>query len=150
MWSIPRRKVEKTVKRNVPIRVELCKGRPCWMSKEILAAIRRKKRLWRQVKGGGMTEEYREADKKVKKLIRNAKRRFEKKLAAGEGGNKRSFFAYIRRKTKSRPTIGTLKDKDKKVVTEDEGMARILNEFFSSVFTREDLSNITAATTMET
>jgi hypothetical protein len=118
------------------------------MSREILAAIRRKKRLWRQVRGGGLTEEYKEVDNKVKNLIRNVKRRFEKKLANKEGGSNRSFLAYIKRKTKSRPCIGPLKDKDKKVVTDDEGMAKILNEFFSSVFTREDVRNIPVAEPM--
>ena len=102
------------------------------------------------MRGGGITEEYLEANKKVKNMIRNAKRRFEKKLADGEGGNKRPFFAYIKRKTKSRPRIGPLKDKDKKVVTEDEEMAKILNDFFSSVFTREDLNQIPEAEEMET
>ena len=102
------------------------------------------------MRGGGITEEYLEANKKVKNMIRNAKRRFEKKLADGEGGNKRPFFAYIKRKTKSRPSIGPLKDKDKKVVTEDEEMAKILNDFFSSVFTREDLNQIPEAEEMET
>ncbi len=132
MWTVLKRKVEATVKKNVPLRMEACRGRPCWMNREILAAIRRKKRLWRQVRGGGLTEEYREADKKVKNLIRNAKRHFEKKLANKEGGSNRPFFAYIKRKTKSRPCIGPLKDKEKKVVTDknkeagecpDHGMA---------------------------
>jgi hypothetical protein len=93
MWTVLKRKVEATVKKNVPLRMEACRGRPCWMSREILAAIRRKKRLWRQVRGGGLTEEYREADKRVENLIRNAKRRFEKKLANKEGGSNRPFFA---------------------------------------------------------
>jgi len=31
----------------------------------------------------------------VKKLIRNAKRNYEKRLAEGNGGNKRPFFSYI-------------------------------------------------------
>jgi hypothetical protein len=149
-WTVLKRKVEATVKKNVPLRMEACRGRPCWMNREILATIRRKKRLWRQVRGGGLTEEYREADKKVKNLIRNAKRRFEKKLANMEGGSNRPFFAYIKRKTKSRPCIGPLKDKEKKVVTEDDGMEKILNEFFSSVFTREDVSSIPLAEPLRT
>ncbi len=41
-----------------------------------------------------------------------------------------------------------MKDKDKKVMTDDEGMAKILNKFFSSVFTREDVSNIPVAEPM--
>ncbi len=46
----------------------------------------------------------------MKKKIRNAKRGFEKKLADGNG-NSRQFFAYVRKKTKSRPTVGPLRDK---------------------------------------
>ncbi len=48
-----------------------------------MRAIRRKKRLWKQCKGMQPTEEYRAAEKEVKNRIRNAKRNFEKKLAAG-------------------------------------------------------------------
>jgi hypothetical protein len=150
MWAVLKRKVETTVKENVPLRMEACRGRPCWINREILAALRRKKRLWRQVRGGGLTKEYREADKKMKNLIRNAKGRFEKKLANKEGGSNQPFFAYIKRKTKSTPCIGPLKDSEKKVVTEDEGMVKIIKEFFSSVFTREDVNSIPVAELMRT
>jgi len=150
MWAVLKRKVEKAVKKHVPERLEASRGRPSWMSGEIMAAIRKKKRLWRQVRASGITDEYREEDRRVKRLIRNAKRKFEKKLADNGNGGNRQFFAYIRRKTKSKPTIGPLKDKDKRVVTDDEEMATMLNEFFSSVFTQEDSTNIPAADEMPT
>jgi hypothetical protein len=76
-------------------------------------------------------------------MIRNAKRNFEKRLAGGNGGNRRPFYAYIKRKTKSRPGIGPLKNKKKETITNDQGMAELLNNFFGSVFTREDAENIT-------
>ena len=44
--------------------------------------------------------EFVEQEKLTRNLIRNAKRRFEKKLADGNGGNKRLFFAYVKQKTK--------------------------------------------------
>jgi len=74
----------------------------------------------------------------VKNVIRNAKRRFEKRLADPQDGNNKQFYAYVKRKTKSSSAVGPLKDKNRKIVTEDEDMAVILNEFFSSVFTREE------------
>jgi hypothetical protein len=77
----------------------------------------------------------------VKRLIRNAKRKFEKKLSKGDGSNNQPFFAYIKRKTKSRPSIGPLREGNK-LVTEDKEMAEVLNGFFGSVFTREDESII--------
>jgi hypothetical protein len=97
-----------------------------------------------------MMEEYREADKKVRNLIRNAKRRFEKKLATGKGGNNRPFFSYIKKKTKSRSSVGPLKNANKETVSEDGKMAEVLNGFFSSVFTREELGNIPEAENLQT
>jgi hypothetical protein len=143
-------KVTDTVKRNVPTRKVNSKGRPAWMTKEIMAAIRRKKTLWSGVKGGKITDEYTEADKAVKRRIRNEKTKFEKKLAEGCNGNSRLFYSYIKKKMKSRQSVGPLKDKNAKVVTEDEQMAAVLNGFFSSVFTREDQTNISKVGDMET
>jgi hypothetical protein len=65
-----------------------------------------------------------------------------KKLAEGNGGNKRPFFAYVKKKTNSRPSIGPLKDSRGQTVTSDEGMAEILNKAFQEAFTREDTTSI--------
>ena len=43
----------------------------------------------------------------------------------------------MKRKSKCRPEVGPLKDKDGKTVADAEQMAKILNNYFSSVFTRE-------------
>jgi hypothetical protein len=82
-------------------------------------------------------------------MIRNAIRNYEKRLAGGNGGNSRPFYAYIKRKTKSRPGIGLLKNEKKETITDDQGMAELLNNFFGSVFTREDAENIPVAEEME-
>jgi hypothetical protein len=43
----------------------------------------------------------------VKKLMRNAKRKYEKRLANGEGGNNRPFFSYIKEEYKKQNYSGT-------------------------------------------
>ncbi len=60
------------------------------MSQEILAAIRRKNRLWKHVKDGRPADEYKILDARVKKMIRTAKRKFEQNLA--KGGSSRPFY----------------------------------------------------------
>jgi hypothetical protein len=55
----------------------------------------------------------------------------------------------VKKKTRSRSTIGPLKDSENKTVSEDRGMAELLNKFFSSVFTREDIRNVPSAETMD-
>jgi hypothetical protein len=111
----------------------------------VLRAARKKKRLWRKAKNGQKVDEYREAEKQVRNMIRNAKRKFERNIAKGCGSekvNKRQFFSYIRQRTKSRPGVGPLKDGHGKTVQEDSEMAGLLNRFFSGVFTRENTANI--------
>jgi hypothetical protein len=57
--------------------------------------------MWNTVRGNLELDEYKELEKSTKKMIRAAKRKFEKKLAAGGDGNKRTLFAYIKESTKS-------------------------------------------------
>jgi hypothetical protein len=150
MWSFFRSQVRETVKKNVPERLARNRRRPAWLSQQIMRAIRRKQRLWKKAKRGRNFDEYEAADKEVKRLIRNAKRSFEKRLANGNGGNSRPFYAYVKQRTKSRPGIGPLKNADKETVSDDQGMAELLNNFFSTVFTREDTGHIPKAADLET
>ena len=115
------------------------------MSTEILRAIRKKIRLWARAKVGEQREEYNREERKVKKMIRNAKRKFEKQLAEGGGKDlvaKKRFYSYIKQKTKSRSGVGPLKTTAGQTVKENKGMANVLNEFFSSVFNREDRNTV--------
>ena len=144
-WSIFKEKIHQAVRDTVPVRKRRNPNRPAWLTQNVLRAIRRKKRLWRRARDGVEVEEYREEEKRVRNLIRAAKKNFEKRLADGagkDGVKKRQFFSYVRQRTKTRPSIGPLKDKDGNIVREDQDMATLLNSFFASTFTREDLNQI--------
>jgi len=75
-------------------------------------------------------------------MIRNAKRKFEQKLA--KNGNKKPFMAYVKSKTKHREGVGPLKVNGK-YTNDDNEMANILNDFFSSVYTQENTYMVPAA-----
>jgi len=150
MWDFFRARVREAVDKHVPVRPARSRMRPAWLTQQIVAAIRRKQRLWERAKKGRDVDEYKNAEKEVKRMIRNAKRNFEKRLADGNGGNTRPFYSYIKQRTKSKPGIGPLKNDKNEIVAEDQGMAELLNNFFSSVFTREDTEHIPVAENMET
>ena len=97
----------------------------------------RKKKQWKLVKQGVEVDKYRETEKKVRNMIRNAKRNFEKRLAKGgeDGQAKKQFYSYVKTKTKSRVGVGPLKDEAGSTVSGDREMADLLNKFFASVFT---------------
>ena len=104
--------------------------------------VRKKRRLWKTVKNGGEKQKYEEAAKKVKKMIRAAKRGLEKRLAKEKCGNSKPFYNYVKKKTTSRSGIGPIRRENGDLVTEEKEMAEELNRFFSSVFTREDTTNV--------
>jgi hypothetical protein len=76
MWETLRRKVDKAVKKHVPTRLQSCRGRPMWMTREIMAALSRKKKMWRKVKGSGITDEYRKAGQRGEEEDSECKERF--------------------------------------------------------------------------
>ena len=136
-WCILKAKIHEAVRKHVPKRKVYKNGRPPWLNKEILNAIRNKQRLWRERRSGGTEADYKEAVKKVRNLIRRAKYKHEKLIAENRDRNKRPFYAYIRGRTKCRPEVGPLKTATGETVTSSDQMASILNKYFSTVFTTE-------------
>ena len=68
--------------------------------------------------------------------------KFERKLAKESRRKPRAFYSYVNRKVSSRASVGPLKDSDGNIKTDDKSMTETLNQFFSSVFTREDLTDL--------
>jgi len=89
-----------------------------------------------------------EATLKAKKLIKAARRNFERKLAVKIKEDKISFFAYLRSRTKSKFTPGPLSNSDNNnsninsAPMDDREVADKFNEYFSLVFTDENMSNV--------
>ncbi len=135
-WAPFKGRLLAAVDKHVPVKPAGPLGRPPWMTREIAAALKRKRRLWKLAKANGNLAAYKEEAKAVKTLIRKSRRKFEKKLA--DGGNRRPFFSYVKQKTKSRPSVGPLTNSRGEKVTDDQGMANLLNSFFSSVFTKDN------------
>ena len=148
-WQQLRDAVDKLVKEYVP-ECEFKPRKTDWMRSEVLRELRKKRRLWKKAKNGGNKEEYEQAAKRVKNLIRSAKRSLEKKLASEKDGNKKPFFKYIKKKTGSKVGIGPITKESGELATEGEEMAEELNKYFSSVFTREDTANVPVPPPMRT
>ena len=77
----------------------------------------------------------------MKNSIRNAKKKYEQKIAENSENNPRRFYSYINSKQKTRDKIGPLKI-DGCLIENDAEIATELNNFFVSVFTNEDITNI--------
>ena len=77
-----------------------------------------------------------------KTMVKNAKAEFETILADNIKEDPKSFFAYARGNQRTRPSVGCLQRGDGTISRTDQESAAILNEQFSSVFTRENTDSI--------
>ena len=136
-WTNFRSIIEDSIQKFIPLKPRRKKSEPQWMTRFVKNLVNRKKRCWKKYTKNRTEknfEKYKEAEKKCKKGVQNAKRRFERSIA--DNGNKRPFSAYVKSKTKSRANVGPLKVNGE-VVSDNKKMAEILNDYFTSVFTKE-------------
>ena len=127
------------------------------INKDVQQAIKDKHshhRRWIRCKQRGdntLREAYTKSRKKVKKLIRQSKRAFEKGLAAMSKKNPKLFWKYVRSKLRTKSGVSPLlKDKNNpnSLQFDDAEKANILQDQFCSVFTKEQ-SGSTPTPTLE-
>ena len=99
-------------------------------------------RVYRRTRKGEDYANYKEALNLATTEIRQSKRTFEKILTGNIKNYSKSFYAYVRSKQKVRDKVGTLKNNRGNMISEGFQMAEVLNEYFSSVFTTEDISSL--------
>ena len=134
-----------TACRDIPTIKKTRGKRSVWMNRKARKAIRKKTKTWKKYRQTGNAEDYeqyRNALNKATKTARKAKGDFEIKLAAEIKRDSKSFFSYARSKLRTKEQIGPLRDMTGNLIDEPKLMAMLLNEFFSSVFTTEDHTNI--------
>ena len=141
-WNMFKGILDAGIAKWVPMRGKKI-AKAMWLNKKGLKLTRKKYDAWLLYKESHLHEDlvtYKRLLKETRKEIRTAKRNFEKKLADNIKEDSKSFYAYIRSKQKTKDRIGPLKDEHGTTVTTDEESANLLNEYFTSVFTKEDIT----------
>jgi len=106
--------------------------------------VDRKHKLYRKYKSTSHPA-YAKATRDAQYEMRRAKRSFEKKLAKNIDVDRKSFYAYVRNRARSKPQVGPLVSEQGEVTSESHNMAEMFNQFFTSVYTIEDTDNIPTA-----
>jgi hypothetical protein len=110
------------------------------MNYKACKSIKKKYRLWQKYRDSPDYQKYenfKRARNEANREIKEAKRKFEEKIARNIKEDSKTFFRYTRKNYSSREKIGPLKNETGEVVKGKEEMGEILNRFFASVFTRE-------------
>jgi len=113
-----------------------------WMKYKVKKSVKMRNRKWAEYSKSleyGKWLAYKQARNKATEEIRKAKYDFELKLAEKIKTDCKSFYSYVKSKSKTKPGRDPLRDQVGNLVSDSKGMGILLNEYFSSVFTRRIL-----------
>ena len=102
-------------------------------------------RVYRRTRKDKDYAKYKEALNAATTEIRQSKRRYDQKLACNIKNDSKSFYAYVRSKQNVQDKVGPLEDSAGNIISQGFLMAEDLNNYFSSVFTKEDISSLPVA-----
>ena len=147
-WCSLHEHLEATCKRNVPVNTRnKQRKRPIWMNKTALTKIKKKHDAWKrylQTPNGEEYLEYTRARNQAKWHTRKAQKLFEQKIAKEAKKNPKKFWNYVNSKRKCKANIPDLdisNDKGAPKTRNDTEKVELLNRYFKTVFTEEDLQS---------
>ena len=142
-------KLNELITCHVPVKKFKTKKKCLWLNRNVKKAIKKRNKKWklyRITKKDADFRRYKECRNLVVKELRKARKKFEHKLALEIKRNPKSFYRYVRSKAKSKERVGPLKDSAGNVIDDDSEMCNMLNSFFASVFTTENIDSIPEVT----
>ena len=147
-WNILKYEIESIIDKFVPFQKQGKWCRKKHLSKEAIRKIMLKQTMWRVYRRTRKDEDYakyKEALNAATTEITQSKRSYEQKLACNIKNDSKSFYAYVRSKQNVQDKVGPLEDSAGNIISQGFLMAEDLNGYFSSVFTKEDISSIPVA-----
>ena len=145
IWTKLKRNLIEIRNKFIPLRKP--KSSQCrWVTRKVKRLKEAKKKAWLKYVNSGkdikLYVSYKEKLRKSVKENNKAKIMFEKNLADNIKRDSKSFYAYVRSKQRNKVKVGPLKDSTGSIISDSRAIADLLNNYFSSVFTVEDLSFI--------
>lgn len=146
LWTEFQTVLQATIDKNVPSKMSSTRYNLPWVDQTIRRAIRRKQRLYNKARKSGSPDDwlkFKTTRRSIDRGIKKAHNRYINEVIGGSlrSENTKPFWNYIKSTRQEVFGISTLSSKGR-VVSFAQDKAEVLNQQFSSVFTKEDLQNI--------
>ena len=144
-WVIFRDKILECRDIYVPERKMHKRKYPAWMSNKIRKGIKKRNSAWAKYNKApeySKKAKYKLLRNKVSSMIKKAKIKFEEDISEHIKTDPKAFYSYVRSKQRTKEGIGPLLDDKGKLIDDKASIAEVLNKYFSTVFTKENLSNV--------
>ena len=143
MWQSFKSLYNKVITRFTPLFDPTKKTKPPWRTSRVNRECTKKKVLWNKYKATGRYIDhlkYNTQNNKAVKVLREEKSKYEGKLICNYKKNPKPFHRYMRLKQNTKATVRQLSKEDGSLTSSDTEAAELLQEFFTSVFTIEDIT----------
>ena len=114
-----------------------------WMDNYCLKLVNQKYKAWKRYTFSRNRIyrnhlDYCQVRNKVSRSVRFAKRKFERGISLEAKVNPKSFWKFVKSKSKTRSRIGDLQNNSGEWISDEHEKANEFNSFFSSVFTKTE------------
>jgi len=141
-WSFFTHHVNHCIDNFIPLKnVKKKFNKPKWMDHYCVRKVKKKYHAWKRytfTRNYRDYEEYCRARNSATKAIRFSKVKHQKGVAESCRDSPKAFWSYVKSETKTKSSVNDLIDSNGNTCSTGEDKARVLNDFFSSVFTKED------------
>lgn len=147
-WSFFSDVLNAGIQKHIPLKKAVKSNCQIWVNSEVRAAKRNKNRFWQKYKRNKTTENwslFTEARNAANRIINKTKSNFELKIAREIKTNSKQFWNYVKSKKVGASELPNIRDLEGNEHSSDLSKANSFNEYFSSVFTCENLDNPPAA-----
>lgn len=148
-WKVLKGTLDEAIKSTIPQVKQPTETRkkklPLWTNEKALTKVKKKREAYRryiETREGKDYLCYAKARNQAKQACRRAVQLHEQNIARNAKKNPKAFYAYARSKLQTRDGIADLEDEKGNKATTNEEKAAMLNAFFCSVFTKENLEDI--------
>ena len=146
-WNFLKDKIKSCMNKNIPKidKSNKSKKKPKWFNGQVKKSVRKKYLLYMRYLRSDASRDYHkyiEQRNKCNRDIKRAKREYERKISHECKENPKKFWQYVQEKTKCVSGISPLDKGDGNLAFDSKEKADILNRFFSSVFTHENVDNV--------
>ena len=137
--------VNSIIDKFVPKRSHTCSYKKPWMNSVTAETIDKNRRAWiklRNCSSDNNISAYKQSQNGATNIIRTAKFEYEKNIRSKVKDEPKLFWSYVKSKCKIRDKVCDLMKADGTLTNSGKDKAKVLNDFFVSVFTKENLSFI--------
>ena len=135
----------------VPEQKKTKKKQPFWLNKKAMRLLKKKYVLYKKYTHSRdyshtdiqyKYQQYIETRNNAKRELRKSVKEYERKICHESKHNAKGFWRYVNTKLKRTTGVCNLIKPEGGLTKNDHEKSKVLNDFFSSVFVKEDLNNI--------